>query len=59
LDEHRLSYDVVVHHPEFVQMQESQRQQFVFLVLDWALGEDDVERWVGGVEAAVDAPRRR
>lgn len=28
--------------------------QFTFLVLDGALGEDDVERWDGGVESAVD-----
>ena len=64
LDEDRLVYDVVVHHPELGSMEEGERARVAFLVLDWALGEDDVERWVGSVStavepdpAAVDLPR--
>ena len=32
------------------------RTTATFLALDGALGEDGVERWMGSVEAAADAP---
>ena len=35
---------------------ESARLQVTFLVLDWLLGEDDVERWLGQVEALETVP---
>lgn len=54
LDEDRLVFDVVVHHPQFRALEDRERAQVAFLVLDWALGEDDVERWVGAVTTAVE-----
>lgn len=32
------------------------REQVTYLVLDWVLGEDDVERWLGHIEPLVAAP---
>lgn len=40
-----------VYHPVFRDLPESTRLQVSFLVLDWLLGEDDVERWLGQIEA--------
>jgi hypothetical protein len=53
-DEGRARVGVTVHHPAFVEMEEEQRRQVVFLALDNALGEDDVERWLSYVEASVE-----
>lgn len=43
--------DIAVFNPAFPGMTERQRMQFVFLLLDWLLGEDDVERWIGTIDA--------
>lgn len=48
--------DVLVHHPAFRGLDEAQRQQVAFLALDAALGENEVEAWVGVVEPAVEPP---
>lgn len=48
--------DVVVHHPLYPLLEETHRIQVGFLGLDAALGEDDVERWLGTVEVSADAP---
>jgi Family of unknown function (DUF695) len=53
-DERRREVDVRVHHPAFAAADEGFRGQLTFLVLDWVLGEEDVERYVGAVEP-VDA----
>lgn len=55
-----LRVNIGVHHPAFGRMPKSARDQIAFLVLDWLLGEDDVERWVGLVESleAPPAPAR-
>ncbi|GAA4357495.1 DUF695 domain-containing protein [Microbacterium rhizosphaerae] len=55
-DPDRLRLHVSVYHPLFADMSASMRTQVAFLVLDWLLGEDDVERWVGKVDAVVDTP---
>ena len=55
-DEHGHSVDVAVFHPKFGEMPESERTRLAFLALDWALGEEQVELWVGGVEAPSAAP---
>ena len=55
-DDQRCRLDVSIYHPRFFQMTEQARAHLSFLVLDWALGEDDVERWVGAVEAVTVAP---
>jgi hypothetical protein len=41
--------DIVVHHPLFAEMPESGPLRVSFLLLDWVLGEDGVERWVGAI----------
>lgn len=51
-----LRVHVGVHHPAFAELPERVHGPLTFMVLDWALGEDDVARWVGRVEPLVDAP---
>jgi len=53
--EDELRAHVGVFHPTFSAMPQPARQQVTYLVLDWLLGEDDVERWLGHIEA-LDAP---
>lgn len=48
--------DVVVHHPAFATIDEGAARQVAFLALDWTLGEDDVERWIGTIDVALDPP---
>jgi hypothetical protein len=55
VDEGRELINVRCYHPAFPRMSEELRGTAAFLALDGALGEDGVERWIGGVEAA-DAP---
>ena len=55
-DEQRLRVHVGVHHPAFATAPPEVRQQVTFLVLDWLVGEDAVERWLGEIEPLVDAP---
>jgi DNA-binding MarR family transcriptional regulator len=55
-DDRRAKLDVAVHHPDFADLSPRARAQATFLTLDWALGEDDVERWIGAVEVALTAP---
>ncbi len=56
VDDRRCRLDVSVFHPRFFEMTEHARAHLAFLVLDWALGEDDVERWLGAVEAVTVSP---
>lgn len=53
-DRHRI--DVVAYNPAFAMMPEQGQLGLTFLMLDWCLGEDDVERWVGSIEATSIAP---
>lgn len=55
-DQRRLRLDIVVHHPLFPLLQQESRLRVAFLALDAALGEDDVERWIGAVDVSADAP---
>ncbi len=48
--------DVIVWHPRFDDLPEPLRLQIAFRVLDAALGEDSVERWIGIVDAVVEPP---
>lgn len=48
--------DVTVYHPMFPDLPEEVRGQIAFLSLDWLLGEEGVERWVGAVEFGGEAP---
>ncbi|MFC4042771.1 DUF695 domain-containing protein [Dactylosporangium siamense] len=55
-DDGAAAIDVVGYHPMFRKLQETVRGQVTFLALDWLLGEEGVETWVGAVEFAADEP---
>jgi hypothetical protein len=55
LDENHACLDVEVYHPDFATMAPDARLRIAFMSLDWVLGEDRVELWVGPIEA-VTAP---
>ncbi|MER7007746.1 DUF695 domain-containing protein [Dactylosporangium sp. NPDC000555] len=48
--------DVVAHHPGFHVLEEQARGQVTFLTLDWLLGEDGVEEWIGAISWETDEP---
>lgn len=47
-----IRFDTVVHHPSFAVLPSEARVQAAFLALDAALGENDVELWIGHLETA-------
>jgi hypothetical protein len=49
VDAERARVHVLVQHPEFPYLDDADRLRASFLLLDWALGEDDVERWLGEI----------
>lgn len=51
-DSGRERLDISVHHPLFAEMTGDGPLRVSFLLLDWILGEDGVERWVGAVETS-------
>ncbi|HEX3791064.1 MAG TPA: hypothetical protein VHW44_24595 [Pseudonocardiaceae bacterium] len=53
IDEPAMRVAVTVHHPLFAQASAQLRQQISYLVLDWLLGEDDVERWLGEISTTA------
>jgi hypothetical protein len=55
-DSARARVDVTSYHPDFLFVPEETRLTLTYRVLDWALGEDDVARWVGEVRTAADEP---
>jgi len=54
--EGRSRVDVGVFHPAFAQMPQGAAQQVTYLVLDWVVGEDNVERWLGRIETLSSEP---
>ena len=48
--------DVTVFHPVFADTPDEQRTIAGFLLLDWALGETDVETWIGEVSTTAIKP---
>lgn len=50
------SIDVGVFHPSFAALPEKPRMHLAFLSLDWALGEQAVEVWIGEISAVPVAP---
>lgn len=52
-DDTRRRMHVKVHHPAFANAPEDLRGNATFIALDTSLGEDDVERWIGGVDLSV------
>lgn len=55
VDPTRERVHVVIYHPAFAQLAEGPRSTATFLLLDDALGEDGVERWIGHVRHTLDA----
>ncbi|WP_030164606.1 DUF695 domain-containing protein [Spirillospora albida] len=55
-DTDRALVHVTAYHPDFLFVSEEQRLQVAMHVLDWAIGEDDVARWIGEVSIATEAP---
>lgn len=47
VDQETHQIDVMCHHPAFVNLPDEVQGQVTFLTLDWALGEDAVETWLG------------
>lgn len=56
LDEDRRLAHVEVFHPVFPEVPAPVRGQITFLLLDWLLGEDGVEQWLGGISIADCEP---
>lgn len=53
---HEHSIDVAVFHPLVAELPEQPRTRIAFLCLDWALGEQAVETWVGAISATPNPP---
>lgn len=57
VDKVREVLDVTLFHPTFTKLTKDDRESSAVLLLDAALGEDDVERWVGAIAVARARPR--
>lgn len=57
LDKVREVLDVTVFHSAFAKMTKDDRESSTVLLLDCALGEDGVERWIGAIEVSRARPR--
>ncbi|HEU5155627.1 MAG TPA: DUF695 domain-containing protein [Streptosporangiaceae bacterium] len=55
-DPDRARVHLGVYHPDFLFVPDEARRQVASNVLVWALGEDDVARWIGDVAIATDQP---
>ncbi|MCX7619369.1 MAG: DUF695 domain-containing protein [Acidimicrobiales bacterium] len=56
VDEDRRLVHVEIFHPIFPHVPAPVRGQITFLVLEWLLGEDGIERWLGAISIAADEP---
>ncbi|MDQ0871064.1 hypothetical protein QFZ70_003537 [Arthrobacter sp. V1I9] len=56
LDVERARAHVIVHHPAFTRVTPGYRHQLSRLLVDWLLGEDNVQRWIGAISAAETEP---
>jgi hypothetical protein len=54
IDPHRELLNVTSFHPAFAAMPEEMRGMTTFITLDRVLGEDTLQRWLGGVRASVE-----
>lgn len=55
-DPDRARVHITAYHPDFLFVSEEQQVAVALHVLDWALGEDDVARWIGEVSISTEAP---
>jgi hypothetical protein len=53
-DESRARVHLTAYHPDFLFLPQETQLQVALHILDWALGEDDVARWVGDVKITTD-----
>jgi hypothetical protein len=56
LDKERAMAHVGFHHPAFPRLNPGNRHQLACVLLDWLLGEDNVQRWIGTISAAETPP---
>ena len=54
VDPHRELMNVTSFHPAFAAMPDDMRGMATFLTLDRVLGEDTVQRWLGGIRTSVE-----
>jgi hypothetical protein len=55
-DQQRARFDASIYHPDFLFIDEKTQLEIATLALGWALGEDDVTRWIGLVHLAEERP---
>ncbi|WP_433048503.1 DUF695 domain-containing protein [Dactylosporangium sp. CS-033363] len=55
-DESSPEISVIAYHPGFRMLGEDARRSVTFLALDWLLGEDGVEEWIGEISWVTDPP---
>jgi hypothetical protein len=58
VDEAHERLNLEVYHPAFGKLKEADRESAALLLLDGALGEDGVERWIGSLEALRKPPKK-
>jgi hypothetical protein len=56
VDSDRTVLDVQCYHPDFAGLPQGMPEQVTMLTLDWALGEDDVEIWIGEIGWTATEP---
>jgi hypothetical protein len=56
VDKQRHQIDVVCYHPAFAGLPDNIQAQITFLTLDWAVGENDVEIWLGEIGWTATPP---
>jgi hypothetical protein len=56
VDKQRRQIDVVCYHPAFASLPDNLQGQITFLTLDWAVGENDVEIWIGEIGWTATPP---
>jgi hypothetical protein len=56
IDPARERIDLSLHHPALAELEDEMRHAAAMVTLESALGEDDVDRWIGWVEVAAAEP---
>ena len=56
VDDQRGQIDVLCYHPGFADAPDQVQAQVTYLTLDWLLGEDRVETWIGAIHWTDTAP---
>jgi hypothetical protein len=55
-DDLRFRLDLAVHHPAFEKFDGLARNRVANVLVGWALGEDETDRWIGRISAAAAPP---